>query len=59
MLYNSGHDVEEVQRFLEAVERCPEGSEKWAEATADAFNMLLQSADAEVAKPAWWNDEDL
>ena len=51
--------MEAAQRFLEAKERYPVGSEKWAEATALAFNMLTQEACAEVAKPEWWNDEGL
>ena len=36
-----------------------EGSEGWAEATAAVFNMLGQPVCAEVAKPEWWNDEEL
>ena len=35
------------------------GSEGWARATAEAFDMLTQEACAEVAKPEWWNDEGL
>ena len=35
------------------------GSEFWAKATAAAFNVLIQKACAEVAKPEWWNDEKL
>ena len=35
------------------------GSELWAKATAQAFNMLRQRECAEVAKPEWWNDEGL
>ena len=35
------------------------GSERWAEATACAFNMLRQDVCAEAAKPEWWNDEGL
>ena len=58
-LDNSGHDVEAAQRYLEAKERYPVGSEGWAKATAAAFNMLGQEACAEVAKPEWWNDEEL
>ena len=55
----TGHHVEAAQRFLEARERWPMGSEDWAEATALAINMLAQEACAEVAKPEWWNDEGL
>jgi tetratricopeptide (TPR) repeat protein len=58
-LSNSEHDVEAAQRFLEAKERYPVGSEDWAKATAHAFSMLGQEACAEVAKPEWWNDEEL
>jgi tetratricopeptide (TPR) repeat protein len=58
-LANSEHDVEAAQRFLEAKERFPVGSEDWAEATAAAFAMLVQEACDEVAKPEWWSDEEL
>jgi tetratricopeptide (TPR) repeat protein len=58
-LNNSGHIVEAAQRYLEAKERYQVGSEMWGRATASAFNMLAQEACAEVAKPEWWNDEEL
>ena len=58
-LDSSGYYVEAAQPFLEARERYPEGSEMWARATAYAFHQLQLPACAEVAKPAWWNDEDL
>ena len=58
-LNNSGHYVEAAQRYLEAKERCPAGSKRWAEAIAWAFNMLTKEACAEVAKPEWWSDEGL
>jgi tetratricopeptide (TPR) repeat protein len=58
-LASSGHYVEAAQRFLEAKERYPVGSEGWAQATAWAFNLLIQEVCAEVAKPEWWNDEEL
>ena len=51
--------MEAAQRYLEAKERYPVGSEYWAKATARVFNMLEQEACAEVAKPEWWNDEEL
>ena len=35
------------------------GSEDWAEATAQAFILLVQEVCDEVAKPEWWNDEGL
>ena len=58
-LNDSGHNVEAAQRFLEAKERYPVGSEKWARATAAAFDMLAREVCAEVPKPEWWNDEEL
>ena len=58
-LANSEHTVEAAQRFLEAMERLPVGSEFWALATAAAFSTLTQKECAEVAKPEWWNDEGL
>ena len=51
--------MEAAQRYLEAKERDPVGSEYWAMATALAFSTLTQEACAEVAKPEWWNDEGL
>ena len=57
-LASSGHFVEAAQRFLEARERVPVGSEHWARATAGAFTALSQEACDEVAKPEW-NDEGL
>ena len=51
--------MEAAQRFLEAKERYPEGSERWAAATALSFSLLKQKECAEVAKPEWWNDEGL
>ena len=59
VLANSGHAVEAAQRFLEAQERLLVGSERWAKATASAFDMLRKEECAEVAKPVWWNDEGL
>ena len=59
MLSTSGHDVEAAQRFLEAREREPVGSEHWAVATARAFDLLKREECAEVARPEWWNDEGL
>ena len=35
------------------------GLEKWAKATAFAFNTLQLKECAEVAKPEWWNEEEL
>jgi len=58
-LGNSAHHVEAAQRFLEAKERNPVGSERWARATARGFSMLRQEECAEVAKPEWWSDEGL
>ena len=51
--------MEAAQRYLEAKERYAVGSEDWAGATALAFNQLIREACDEVAKPEWWNDEEL
>ena len=60
VLETSGHRVEAAKRFLEAKERYLVGSEMWARATASAFDMMrLKECSSEVAKPAWWNDEEL
>ena len=58
---NVGHTMEATQRFLEAKQRYPAlGSEDWAQATALAFEMLMQEDGcSEEAKPEWWNDEGL
>ena len=58
-LGSSGHHAEAAQRYLEVRERSPVGSELWARATAEAFNVLKLETCAEVAKPEWWNDEEL
>ena len=58
-LNSSAHYVEAAQRFLEAKERFPVGPEGWAQATAWTFGILIRDACAEVAKPEWWNDEEL
>eukprot|EP00964_Phaeocystis_antarctica_P162263 scaffold136240_cov90-Phaeocystis_antarctica.AAC.1 len=55
----SGHTVEAAQRYLEAKEREPVGSEDWARATVSAFDKLQREECREVAKPEWWNDEGL
>eukprot|EP00964_Phaeocystis_antarctica_P127200 scaffold90855_cov69-Phaeocystis_antarctica.AAC.7 len=55
----SGHYVEAAQRFLEAKQRETVGSEYWAQSTALVFSMLTQEQCSEVAKPEWWNDEEL
>eukprot|EP00964_Phaeocystis_antarctica_P070419 scaffold42883_cov51-Phaeocystis_antarctica.AAC.2 len=59
VLSNSGYDVEAAQRYLEAKERYPVGSDGWAKTTASAFNKLRLEQCAEAAKPEWWNDEEL
>ena len=59
VLKNSGHFVETSQRYLEAMERSEVGSELWGNATAGAFGTLMGTHCNEVAKPEWWNDEEL
>ena len=51
--------MEAAQRFLEAKERFPVGSENWAKATGGAFDNLKLPECNEVTKPEWWNDEEL
>ena len=51
--------MEAAQRYLEAKERRPTGSERWARATSMAFDKLMRKECGEVAKPEWWNDEGL
>jgi tetratricopeptide (TPR) repeat protein len=58
-LGNSGRIVEAAQLFLEAKERFQDDSWNWAVATADAFETLRLKSCGEVAKPGWWNDEEL
>ena len=59
VLAKSGHPVEATRRLLEAKDRLLVGSERWAVATAAAFEALMQKGMIEVAKPEWWNDEGL
>ena len=59
VLNASSHEVEAAQRYLEAKERYPVGSEHWAMATAHAFDNLKLPVCNEVSKPEWWNDEGL
>ena len=59
VLSNSGHQVEAAQRYLEAKERWLVGSKDWAAATASVVDMLGQEECRQVAKPEWWNDEEL
>ena len=59
VLSNSGSKVEATRFFLQAKEREPVGSERWAKATAEAFNKLTKKECGEVATPEWWNDEGL
>ena len=58
VLFDSAHYVEAAQRFLEATERTPEGSDKWAAATSAAFEALRQTV-GQSDKPEWWDDEGL
>lgn len=49
---------EAAQEFLKAAELCDVPAMR-AEATANAFLLLLQPTCASLPKPAWWNDADL
>ena len=59
VLFSAGHTVEAAQQFLEVMERACVRSELWAEATAEAFGLLMQKECEELAKPDWWNDKEL
>jgi len=56
-LGDSERIVEAAQLFLAAKERFQVDSKHWAVATAHAFGTLRLCG--EVAKPEWWNDEEL
>ena len=45
--------------YLKAMELSEEGTERWAQAAASAFDLLKTSECDEVPKPEWWNDEAL
>jgi len=45
--------------YLKAMELDEEGTEHWALAAAQAFDVLRQPACREMPKPEWWNDEAL
>ena len=59
VLSRSGHLVEAAQRYLESMERTPVGSERWARATAAAFDLLRLEECGDVIRPTWWDDEVL
>ena len=50
---------EAVQNFLHAAALLREGGAEWADCITFAFHHLLSPECNEVAKPEWWNDEDL
>ena len=56
-LGDSERIAEAAQLFLAAKERFQVDSKHWAVATAHAFGALRLCC--EVAKPDWWNDEEL
>eukprot|EP00964_Phaeocystis_antarctica_P064123 scaffold38549_cov65-Phaeocystis_antarctica.AAC.1 len=58
-LNDSGYDVQAAQRYVEAKERYSVGSVYWAQATANAFDLLRLKQCTEAPKPEWWNDEEL
>eukprot|EP00964_Phaeocystis_antarctica_P111575 scaffold75924_cov63-Phaeocystis_antarctica.AAC.3 len=58
-LFISAMHVEAAQRYLQGRLRLPVGSKYWAMATAEAFDLLQLPECAEVAKPEWWNGEEL
>jgi len=59
VLQQSHRYVEAAPMFLKAMELEEDSTERWAIATASAFDLLKQSECREVPKPEWWNDESL
>ena len=59
VLDQSDRDVEAAPMYLKAMELSEEGTERWAQAAASAFDLLKTSECDEVPKPEWWNDEAL
>ena len=59
VLTRSGRDVESAPMYLKAMELYEDGTEQWARAAANAFDVLKTNECDEVPKPEWWNDEAL
>ena len=54
-----GRVAEAAPNFVRAAALHLEGSVEWAGYISTAFDALARPACSEVAKPEWWNDEDL
>ena len=54
-----GQESQAAQCYLVAQKHAPEGSGCWAHATATAFDLLRLKECSALAKPRWWNDEEL
>jgi len=55
----SGRYTEAALLYLKTMELCEEGTKRWAEAAAAAFDLLKTPDCHEVPTPEWWNDEGL
>ena len=58
-LKRSSRFVEAARVFLKAMELCEDGTNDWAEAAAESFDLLKHPDCDEEPKPEWWNDEAL
>ena len=58
-LKRSSRFVEAARVFLKAMELCEDGTNDWAEAAAESFDLLKHPDCDEEPKPEWWNDEGL
>jgi len=59
VMFGSGRFGESAVMYLKAMELHEEGTEHWAVAAAEAFDLLKSPDCREEPKPEWWNDEAL
>jgi len=59
VMVRSGRYAEAAAMYLKAMELDEDGSKRWAEAAASAFETLKTDDCREVPKPEWWDDEAL
>jgi len=50
---------ESAPMYLKAMELYEDGTQRWADSAAAAFDVLMTPECRDVAKPEWWNDEAL
>jgi len=59
VLERAARRVESAQMYLKAMELHEDGTKKWADAAASAFETLKLDECDDAPKPEWWNDEAL